>query len=206
MEAPDSGEFLLLEKWMSMLFLCWKGAEALELVWGPFGDKGGMSLLFIKSLAAVLTESWLFTSKPKGSLFSDNDVYVWLWEAANKSQVGFLWDLLFVWSFLEHCGDFSMLHLKSVLQASCSNGNWLSVEPSDIFLCSEHLPGTWKQSNRWILCLSELKTVLKPDWVLLAFFQLHVFFLPSFKGAFELLAVSPLCSRRSQDKCNSEQK
>lgn len=37
--------------------LCWKGAEVLELVWGPFGDKGGMSSLFIRSLAAVVAAS-----------------------------------------------------------------------------------------------------------------------------------------------------
>lgn len=40
--------------------LHWKGAEVLELVCGPFGDKAGMNLLFMKSLAVVVSESWLF--------------------------------------------------------------------------------------------------------------------------------------------------
>lgn len=60
--------------------LHWKGAEVLELVCGPFGDKAGMNLLFIKSLAVVV--NWkltMFTSKQKGSvLFFDTYVYILL--------------------------------------------------------------------------------------------------------------------------------
>lgn len=40
--------------------LHWRGAEVLELVCSPFGDKAGMNLLFIKSLAVVVTESWRY--------------------------------------------------------------------------------------------------------------------------------------------------
>lgn len=40
--------------------LLWKRAGVLELVYGPFGDKAGMNLLFVNSLTLLVTESWLY--------------------------------------------------------------------------------------------------------------------------------------------------
>lgn len=57
MEPPDSGEFLVLEKLMSMLLCTGKGQKSLNLSVVHLVDKAGMNLLFIKSLAVVVTES-----------------------------------------------------------------------------------------------------------------------------------------------------